>query len=453
MKIYSFVILCLFYFLTANAQTPPLFAPTKHDSLFFENDYNAIEARYKNFVSSISGANASEFKEIYKDQFESLKNIFTKKEVFTNKEAQNYLLQIANHILSKNKSLISEPINIFFLKSEIPNASYIGNRTILFNTGLFYKLQNESQVAFVICHELAHLYLDHTKEQIENYVNKLYSKEFQERLRKIKNKEYFKKQEFDKLVLSFAINSNKHSRLKENEADSLGMQFLLNTDFDANEAIEVMKILDKIDIQTFDTEAFLKTNFSFPDLPFNSRWLEKEEGLLGGHTKLKQDTTLADSLKTHPDCIARIKNISKAIPSYKQLKSTKSIINASLFSKLQKSLCAENIEFYIEKGGVSIAFYTALLECNQYKDNLYYIATINRCLKLFYLAQKNHKLNSIAMLPSPQYQASFNTVLQFIQNLYLDDFKEINNKFAANQIAKHQQEISFVKTIQQSIIK
>jgi hypothetical protein len=120
---------------------------------------------------------------------------------------------------------------------------------------------------------------------------------------------------------------------------------------------------------------------------------------------------------------------------------------------LQKSLCAENIEFYIEKGGVSIAFYTALLECNQYKDNLYYIATINRCLKLFYLAQKNHKLNSIAMLPSPQYQASFNTVLQFIQNLYLDDFKEINNKFAANQIAKHQQEISFVKTIQQSIIK
>lgn len=48
---------------------------------------------------------------------------------------------------------------------------------ILLNMGLFYRLANESQAAFVICHQLAHLYLAHSERSINNYVQKIHSPE------------------------------------------------------------------------------------------------------------------------------------------------------------------------------------------------------------------------------------------------------------------------------------
>src|SRR6201999_3299827 len=47
-------------------------------------------------------------------------------------------------------------------------------------------------------------------------------------------------------------------------------------------------------------------HFDFTAYPFRKKWLNREEGLLGGHAKLTTDE-LADSLKTHPDCPERIR--------------------------------------------------------------------------------------------------------------------------------------------------
>jgi Zn-dependent protease with chaperone function len=182
--------------------------------------------------------------------------------------------------------------------------------------GLFEKLDNESQAAFVLCHELSHFYLNHSENSIRKYVNTLNSKEVQQDLKRIKNSEFKKREELEKLVKNITFNSRRHSRDHEAEADSMAIEFMRNTKFDLHESLTTLALLDSIDTDTLKTDLCLKKMFNSKEYPFKNKWIAKEEGLLGGHAELNEDESLADSLKTHPDCKARIKILEHLVTKY-----------------------------------------------------------------------------------------------------------------------------------------
>ena len=71
------------------------------------------------------------------------------------------LTQLVKNIQANNPDYDFSKINILLGRSAIPNAYSVGEGTIVINIGLLSQLKNMDQIAFVVCHELAHFYLNH----------------------------------------------------------------------------------------------------------------------------------------------------------------------------------------------------------------------------------------------------------------------------------------------------
>ena len=263
------------------AQTALLYTPVKDDTDKLKNLQTEIKKQYEKDSLSITGENKKYILEIYRERFKDLNELFEIKEPLTEATASTYLTAIANEIINKNAELKKLAPRFFFSRAWWPNAYSTGEGTIVFNIDLFIKLQNESQVAFVLCHELAHLYLDHSNKKITKYINTIYSEEYQDKLKELRKKKYDKKDELDKLEMGFAFKSFRHSREFESEADSVGLRFMKNTTYDCKEALGCLGILDEIDEEKMDYSKELPKVFSFSEYPFRKRWIEKESAFFG----------------------------------------------------------------------------------------------------------------------------------------------------------------------------
>jgi len=250
--------------------------------------------------------------------------------------------------------------------------------------------------------------------------------------------------------LGLKFDTRKHSRYKESEADSMAIVFMSKTMFDAQEAINLLGILDTLDKDSFDAENCLKITFQSVEYPFKNNWLEKEEGLLGGHANIKEDEKLADSLKTHPDCKVRIEFVKKLLLQYTQNNAQKSFINPQYFNVLQNTLPLENLAYFYEKKYYSTAFYQCLKQLQQQPNSPYLVTTIGNLYNGFYDAQKQHHLNRVATLPYPGNSNSFNLTLQFIQNVNLEDYKNINVNFLKKYETKLSKFPAFSNTLAQA---
>jgi Zn-dependent protease with chaperone function len=269
-------------------------------------------------LTGLPSTDKADYEKIYKERWTYIKEKFDKKEIYTNSAAQKYLDAIVQEIVQANPTLKGQSFQTYFSRSGIPNASYIGEGIILINMGLFHRLENESQAAFVISHEIAHFVLKHSDNAIKKYVTAINSKEVQQQLREIKGSEYRKREMLEKLVKGLSFSTRRHSRDREGEADSLAVELLRNTRFDISAAQSTLALLDTIDTDQLNTAACLEKLFNAKGYPFKKKWIAKEEGLLGGHAVLDEDAELEDSLKTHPDCSKRIKAIDPMVQRYLQ---------------------------------------------------------------------------------------------------------------------------------------
>lgn len=411
------------------AQAPsPVVLPAENEAIL-QQTLNLVSSRYKNETAALTGENKKYIADLYKERFDGIKELFDKKELLADTAAQNYLQALAALIIQANDSLQPLPINCCFSKTAVPNAASRGEGLIVFNAGLFARLDNESQVAFVLCHELAHLYLNHNNKGIEKYVNAMYSRQTQEKLKKISRTEYGKSAQLEELSRSISFNSRRHSRDHETEADSLGLVFMKNTRFDVREALSCLTLLDTIDRENFDMAQQLRTSFSSPGHPFDPKWLEQEEGLLSGHAVLATDEKLADSLKTHPDCLVRVKTLQEAVTRYQGVNRIKNPLNAAVFMRLRNQLPYESIAWYFQQQQYSLGLYQALQLLHNDTTNAFAIAFIGKSLNAMYKAQQQHKLGKTIDVPTPGYPTGYNILLQFIQNLYIDDIAAISYHF------------------------
>jgi hypothetical protein len=290
--------------------------------------------------------------------------------------------------------------------------------------GLFSRLANESEAAFILCHEIAHCLLKHSENGIAKYVETINSEQVQSELRKIKGAEYHKNEQLDKLVKGLTFDNRRHSRDHEAQADSMGVVLMRSTPFDLSAAVSTLALLDGIDKDDFNTEVNLQSVFNSPEYPFRKKWLRKEEGLLGGHARL-QDEELADSLKTHPSCQLRIKLLTPMIAGGRGV----AVIDTARFAALQNLFRYETIEYAYASNEYTESLFLSLELLQKRPADAYLVAQVGKVLNGLYDAQKGHTLSKVAELPSPEYPKNYNSLLQFVQNLYLDDLASINYYF------------------------
>jgi hypothetical protein len=291
--------------------------------------------------------------------------------------------------------------------------------------GLFERLDNESEAVFVLCHEMAHFLLHHSENVINRYVETLNSEEVQAELRRIKRSEYQKHDRVQSLVKGLTFDSRRHSRDHEAQADSLAVQLMRNTGFALSGSLSTLALLDVIDIDTLNTSVCLPALFNAPEYPFRKKWIAKNDGLLGGHAQMK-DTAMADSLKTHPDCQRRIGWLTRLMSGWTQAGARKFVVDSSMFTTLRKTFRYETIEYAFAANNYTRSFFLTLELLQKAPGDTYLVAQIGRLFNGIYTAQKAHTLSKVVDLPSPGLPANYNLLLQFIQNLYLEDIASIN---------------------------
>jgi hypothetical protein len=414
----------------------------KDDSTTGVELISAITNSYKETVLKVNGRNSKQVVAIYDERFVFLKEKFTKGEIITGTKESGYLRKLVKKITEGNPFLGHLNIRPVFSRSFWPNASSIGEGTIIFNIGLFSRLDNEAQVVFILCHELAHLYLDHGNKAIHEYVNTVYSKEFQGKLKSIKKEEYGKREKFEKLTKELAFKNRRHGREHEYEADSMALVLMKNTMYDVGETLNCLSLLDTVDTDKYNNNLNLDKWFNFSSFPFKRRWLDSDEVIMisdpgNDHNHSK----ISDSLKTHPDCASRISALSDEVKRYSGPGRKKFIVDQGTFTVLKSKFDYEILEYCFRSLQISRCLFFSLEMLASFPQNAYLHAQAGRCLNNIYLYQKNQELSSIADLPSPQLGEKYNSLLNFIQNIRLDEIaglayfflKENQDKFSDNE--------------------
>jgi hypothetical protein len=309
-----------------------------------------------------------------------------------------------------------------------PNATCIGEGTIVLNVGLIRRLENESQLAFVICHEIAHFTKNHSSEGLKKNVVLVNSRETEKELKSIYRQKYRAGQRAREFFKKIAYNTRRHQREKEAEADDIGLRYLKNTKYDASEAQKVLKILDTIDEEKYDYETQLTTVFNSEQYPFKQKWIEKED-LLAFDGK-ENFGIEEDSLKTHPDCEKRIELLNPELANYTSRPAENT--QALSYEELIKIADFEMIEghFYFHNYGRTI--YHALKLLNKYPDNSYLHAVIGKSFYKIHSLQSAHQLEGDLEFPNSEQKESYQQTLHFLHNLRLSEMAKVNYFFLKN---------------------
>ncbi len=172
-----------------------------------------------------------------------------------------------------------------------------------------------------------------------------------------------------------------------------------------------------------------KKTFNAKDYPFKKKWIAKQEGLLGGHAVLKKDEQLDDSMKTHPDCKLRIKILEPTVKKYQPVNTQKNIVNPAQFEAFKKTFSYEIIEYTYSLNNYTRSLYHTLELLETKPADPFLVAQVGKIFNAFYDATKAHKLSKLIDLPSPHYPSNYNLLLQFVQNLYAEDFASISYNY------------------------
>ena len=372
-----------------------------------------------------------DYKDIYSESFTSIKKLILSKETVTDTAINNYLQSIVQEIIQKNKELSSLKLRVFFTRNLWANAYSMGDGTIAINAGIVCYLKNEAELAFILSHELAHYYLDHSGKAIEKYVITVNSEDYQKKLKAISKREYGTNKELDLLVKEVVFDSRKHSRKHESEADYYAFKFLRNTFFNLNAAVSALETLDKISDTTFFSPLKLEIAFNNEAYPFKKSWIEEESSIFS-EVNTKKDTSNkkeTDSLKTHPDCKKRIALLKDSVIKFEKNSKSYFITNQTNFNKIKEKFLIEAIEYCYTKHNLSENLYYALSLLQEQKEKPFAVYSIARCLNIIYEKQKNHHLGESIDDENRSFDKDYNLLLKMLSKLRLEEIVEINYHF------------------------
>lgn len=385
-----------------------------------------LEKELEEDLSTSNISNNEDIRKVYEARTQRLIDKIQNNHFIFDSPMNERLERILQHIVEKNPAIPKDRLRIFLSRYFWPNASCLGEGTMVFNIGLFRRLENDDQIAFILCHELAHFTEDHVNESVRKNIAAREELLGSDEFKNIAKQEYGSYEAKQNLLKNFTFDNKRHSRTHEKEADHLGMNYYVNTKYAASEAIRCLEILDEIDEEKYAGKVDLKNLFDNSEYPFQNRWLRTKSSGLSVMKKATSEWN-SDSLKTHPDCVQRIDLIKRNF-SVKELIGEKVNTKESYFAEELLLADFEIVQSTFDFSDLGRCLYYSFQLLGVYPENAYLRATVGRCLYHLYHARKNHELNEYVAFPSRQ-EKEYLEVLRFIHNLRLSELKKLNYHF------------------------
>jgi Zn-dependent protease with chaperone function len=414
----------------ATAQLKPVYSFLKDDTVLKRNYFEKALQQKNSTVNSLSKENKEDYTKIYENRFEEVRELLTSSRSITAPEADRYLKALVQKIILANPELKGSELRVVFSRDWWPNAYSLGEGTIAVNAGLLIFLDNEAELVFILCHELAHFHLNHSGNSIKKYVETVNSEELQKELKRLSREEYKVNEQLEKLTRSLVFDSRKHSRDHEAEADREGFRMMKNTGYDCHAIISALQLLDKTDDSSFFGILNIEKAFNFNEYPFKKKWVQKESAIFSQLDETDSPLSLIekDSLKTHPDCSKRILLLEDSI---NKMGSAGKLfqVNESFFKQLRKDLPAEITEECYNQRNLSRNLYYSLLFLQAGENKPMAVYSVARCLNELYQNQQQHKLGRTIDTENKRFPHDYNLLLRLLANLQLDEIASINYHF------------------------
>ncbi len=425
-KLINLVLYCLCSTILFS-QTPTFKVPIQNLPNQLDSIITVIDDKLEKDLATITVRKPykNQIEEAYTKRAERVKFSIEDGHYFFEEEVMTYLNKILEEIFDSNPDIPRNEIRFFLSLYPWPNASSIGEGTIVLNIGLLRRLENESQLAFVLCHEIAHYTLNHSNKSIKHNVEMLHGDKTERQLKKIKKQAYKVQQSARALLKKMLYETRRHQREREAEADEWGLKYLKNTKYDATEAKRLIEILDVIDEEKYKNSTNLTSVFDAEEYPFKKKWIQ-EESLL--RFDGDDDDMEKDSLKTHPDCAQRIKLLPAQLESYKAPPG-KNIHEGQLFSDLVFMSDFGMIESYFFFEDYGKCIYYALKLLNEYPDSPYLYATIGKTFHQIHINQSEHTLGTRIDQPNKDQELEYQELLRFLHRLRLKEMAKVNYYF------------------------
>jgi Peptidase family M48 len=174
-------------------------------------------------------------------EFRQGKKMQGRMKLLAERSVQEYVSHLGDSLIPEGAKGTRRPIEFRFFVVEDPeiNAASLPDGTLLINTGLLGALENESQLAFVLSHEMAHVLQVHYRREIEETrgarvgltIAGIAAGAF------IGNAGVFMAQ----IGIASAVNG--HQRELENQADRLALQNVIEHGYDPREAPNFSRII------------------------------------------------------------------------------------------------------------------------------------------------------------------------------------------------------------------
>lgn len=411
------------------AQQNPFYTYQKDDTVLKKKWVGSVRQVKASWMEKVSPSLKKDYEHIYKLHFEQIERTISGNGCITAREPHSYLQQILDKIIKANPVLKAEEIRLFFTRDWWPNAYSMGDGSIAINAGLVIHLQNEAELAFVLCHELAHYYKSHTPQSIDNYVKEITSDAFQKKLKELSKQTYGVNTELEKLTRNIVFNNRRHSRNREAEADIQAFAFYKKTGYDSKSIVSVLKLLDTIDQASAFPKLDIQTILNFESYPFKKKWVQEESAIFGqmNNQTAADETKEKDSLKTHPDCDLRIAALKDSVALHTS--GTSFLVDEFYFRTLKEVLLIEMIEHCYQSDNVSRNLYYNLLLLQQQKQVNLAAFLIARDLNQLYEQQKIHKAGLLTDTESKLFNQDYNQLLRFINRVRLDELAQVTRAF------------------------
>jgi Zn-dependent protease with chaperone function len=412
-----YLLLCPFVFL--NAQTP-VWDFHKKDSIFAARCYKYAADTTKYIIQSSDKKVKDDYKEIYSHRLEQIKEVLSTTRAVTDPAVVKYLQTVVEKITGSNEELKNLNPRIVFSKDWWPNAYSMGEGTIIVNAGLFVYLKTEAELAFVLAHEIAHLYLNHSGRSVDRYVQTINSETFKSELKRLSKEEYMVNRQLEQLAKTIVFNNRKHSREYETDADRKAYEYLLKSGFYTGAVEAVLLTLDKVDDTAYFNPLQADKLLNFTNYPFKQKWIQKESAIF---SEMKEEPNKKkeqeeDSLKTHPDCRKRIELLHK---NKIIISGNNFLVNESYFQKLQIDFLVEITEACYENNNLSRNLYYSLQMIQENRFVPYAVFSTARSLNKMYEEQKNHRLGLQVDTENNAFPDDYNLLLRLLSRIRLHE--------------------------------
>jgi Zn-dependent protease with chaperone function len=419
--------------LKTQAQLSSEFTPFGVDTLDKVRSIRSLRTHYETIFGSLPKEYEKHYKELYENLLDYHEHEINHNYYSFEPKVVRYLNRILEEIISKNPGLKDIGVRLLVARSSVPNASAYPDQHVVVHLGLVSAMKNESQVAAVICHELAHLKMKHSHQAIKKHFDALYSKEGKRKIKEISRSGDDSYARAEQYLEELETSRTRHSRHYEAEADSLALVYLRNTGYAPQEMIDMLHILDEVDSLRFTPKFDLVRVFGFEGYPFKKGWLEEEQVLFGKAKSVAAQNWENDSIKTHPDCALRAATTLRQLGQQKggkvNLQGDELFEQVKLFA--QYEMVAANAELH----NVEFSLFEALNLLKEKPKDAYLHGMVGLQLNTIFSAVKSHRLSEVVLLPRRDLPSEFLPFVRFLNQITMSDAAQLSYRYLDRQEA------------------